>query len=161
MEHSEFLDEPFYQACWDAAEIKRLKSEGRDKRKEMLLTWQKKVMVPVGQNNLCLINDAGGIIASGSDQSFGPQTHREIELLAQGGISPLDIIRNVTLNTAIFLGKERDIGSIEEGKLADMVILDADPLADINNIKKIHLVIEDGRVIDRSRLNFPVNQKAD
>ena len=70
----------------------------------------------------------------------------------------LEAIRIGTLNAAIFLGKERDMGSVEEGKLADLVLLSADPLADIANAQEIEMVIKGGRIIDRDRLNLPVNR---
>jgi len=108
-----------------------------------------------------MVHEAGGVIALGTDQSIGPAAHRELELLVQGGISPLDAIRIGTLNAAIVLNKDQEIGSIEEGKLADLVLLNADPLANINNIKKIHTVIKDGKIIDRSKLNLPINKKDD
>ena len=76
--------------------------------------------------------------------------------MVAGGISPLDAIRIGTLHAAIFLGKERDLGSIEEGKLADMVLLNADPLADISNAARIELVIKGGTIIDRSLLDLPI-----
>ena len=116
-----------------------------------------KLMTPVAQDNLRQINAAGGILALGTDQTSGPAVHREMELLAAAGIPALDIIRIATLHGAKFLGKEDELGSIQEGKLADMVLLDADPLEDINNAKKIHLVIKNGSVIDTKKLDLPVN----
>ncbi|MFB3112130.1 MAG: amidohydrolase family protein, partial [Gemmatimonadales bacterium] len=117
-----------------------------------------KVMTPVAQENLRQINEAGGIIVLGSDQSSGPSSHRELELMVAGGISPLDAIRIATLNAAIFLGKERELRSIEEGKLADMVLLNANPLDDISNTQEIEGVIKAGLMVDRSRLDLPVNR---
>ena len=57
-----------------------------------------------------------------------------------------------TLNGAIFLGKDRDMGSIVPGKLADLLLLNGDPTQDVNNIKKIALVIKNGEIVDESRL---------
>jgi imidazolonepropionase-like amidohydrolase len=98
------------------------------------------------------------VIVLGSDQSAGPQSHRELELMVEGGIPPLEAIRIGTLNAAVFLGLERDLGSIEEGKLADLVLLSADPRQDIANAQRIELVIKAGRVIDRGALDLPVNR---
>jgi imidazolonepropionase-like amidohydrolase len=81
-----------------------------------------------------------------------------LELLADAGIPASDIIRIATLNGAKFLNKERDMGSIEEGKIADMVLLAADPTRDIRNTKQIIQVIKGGRLVDRSKLNLPVNR---
>ena len=70
--------------------------------------------------------------------------HRELELLVASGLSPLQALRAATLTAAQALGKE-ELGSVEPGKLADMVVLDADPLQEIHNLKKIHLVVQGGK----------------
>jgi imidazolonepropionase-like amidohydrolase len=130
-----------------------------NKQKENRWAWWMKVMTPVAQENLKKITAAGGIISLGTDQSLGAAVHRELELLVGGGIPALEAIRIGTLNAAIFLGRERDMGSVEQGKLADLVLLDANPLDDINNAKKINMVIKEGKIVDRSKLDLPVNRR--
>lgn len=159
-EHPEFLDQPFYQAVLEPEEIQRLKTAESEKQKQNRWAWWMKIMTPVAQENIRQIDAAGGIVALGTDQSIGPAVHRELELLVGGGIPPMSAIRIATLNSARFLGKDRDMGSVEEGKIADLVLLNADPLKDINNTKQISLVIKAGQVIDRSKLDLPVNRKA-
>ncbi len=159
VEHPEFLDQPLYRAVYDSALIGRLKTTVRDDYARRAWTTWMKVMTPVAQENLRLINAAGGVIALGSDQSSGPASHRELELMVNGGIPAVAAIRIATLNAAIFLGKERDLGSVEEGKLADLVLLSADPLADIRNAERIDLVIKGGAVVDRAALDLPVNHR--
>jgi len=158
VEHPEFLDQPLYQAVYDPDTIERLKTTVRDQYSARTWTTWMKVMTPVAQENLRKIAAAGGVIVLGSDQSAGPQTHRELELMVEGGIPALEAIRIGTLNAAIFMGRERDMGSIEIGKLADMVLLTADPLADISNAAMIDTVIKGGRIIDRGTLDLPVNR---
>ncbi len=158
VEHPEFLDQPLYQAVYEQDLIERLKTSVRDRYARRSWTTWMKVMTPVAQENLRQINEAGGVIVLGSDQSSGPASHRELELMVAGGISPLDAIRIGTFNAAVFLGKESDMGSVEEGKLADLVLLDADPLTDIKNVQKIALVIKNGRIVDRALLDLPVNR---
>lgn len=157
-EHPEHLDQPLYQATIPAEEIEILKTERRTEYQERKWTWWMKIMTSIAQENLRMINEAGGVLVAGTDQSSGPALHRELELLVMAGIPTADVIRIATLNGAIFLGKERELGSIEEGKIADMILLDADPLADINNAKQITHVIKGGRIVDRSRLSLPVNE---
>ena len=159
VEHPEFLDGALYQAIYEPERIEQMKTTVRDQYASSAWTTWMKVMTPVAQENLRKISAAGGVIVLGSDQSAGPQSHRELELMVAGGIPALEAIRIGTLNAAIFLGKERELGSIEEGKLADVVLLDADPLADIRNAQEINMVIKGGRIIDRSRLDLPVNRR--
>ena len=158
VEHPEFLDSPLYQSVYEAELIQELRTNVRDAYAARTWTTWMKVMTPVAQENLRLIVDAGGVIVLGSDQSSGPASHRELELMVAGGIPALEAIRIGTLNAAAFLGKERDLGSIEEGKLADLVLLNADPVADISNAQDIDMVIKGGVVIDRGRLDLPANR---
>jgi imidazolonepropionase-like amidohydrolase len=109
------------------------------------------------KQNLKMIHDAGGILALASDRTFGPAALTELKLVVAAGITPLEVIKIATLNGAIFLGKEDELGSIEVGKLADLVLLDADPSADISNVKRIVMVIKDGAIIDREKLDLPIN----
>jgi len=80
--------------------------------------------------------------------------------LQDAGIEPISIIVAGTKNAGIFLGMGKDFGSFEPGKVADFVLVDEDPTKDINHLKKISAVVKDGKVIDRSRLELPVNRKA-
>jgi imidazolonepropionase-like amidohydrolase len=157
-EHPEYLDEPLYRATLTADEIETLKTERRKEYQERKWTWWMQIMSTIAQENLRKISDAGGILVAGTDQTTGPALHRELELLADAGISPVEIIRIATLNGAIFLGRERELGSVEEGKIADLVLLAADPARDINNAKRVVQVIKGGRLIDRSKLDLPVNR---
>ena len=159
VEHPEFLDRPIYQATYEPETVQQLRTTVRDAYAARTWTTWMKVMTPVAQENLRLIAEAGGVIVLGSDQSTGPASHRELELMVEGGISALEAIRIGTLNAAIFMGKEREIGSVEEGKLADLVVLSADPLDDISNAQEIDLVIKGGRIIDRSDLDLPINRR--
>jgi len=159
-EHPEFLDQPLYRAVLEPEEIQGLKTTESERQKQNRWAWWMKIMTPVAQENNRKIDAAGGIVALGTDQSIGPAVHRELELLVAGGIPPMDAIRIGTLNSARFLGKDRNMGSVEEGKIADLVLLNANPLEDINNAKQISMVMKAGKIIDRSKLDLPVNRKA-
>jgi imidazolonepropionase-like amidohydrolase len=159
-EHPEFLDQPLYRDTMDAAEITRMKTvESPRLREDRWAQWMK-VMTPVAQENVRRLNEAGkDIIALGTDRSSGADVHRELELIVAGGVSPADAIVIATRNAARLLGRLDEIGTIEAGKLADLVLLDADPTADINHAKRISLVIKNGVVVDRAALDLPVNRK--
>jgi imidazolonepropionase-like amidohydrolase len=75
--------------------------------------------------------------------------HHELEILVEAGIPPLEGIKIATKNGAQALGIEEDVGTIEPGKQADMMILSENPLDDISNTKKIEAVINNGQLIDR------------
>jgi tetratricopeptide (TPR) repeat protein len=79
--------------------------------------------------------------------------HDELELLVDAGLTPLQALQAATLNPARFFGRTDELGTIEEGKLADLVLLDANPLEDITNTKQIRDVIANGRLYRRTDLD--------
>jgi Amidohydrolase family len=78
--------------------------------------------------------------------------HQELALLVEARVTPAAALQMATLNNAKALQQEHNLGSIEAGKLADLVILDADPLAEIGNSRKIYSIIRGGKVCDRQAL---------
>jgi imidazolonepropionase-like amidohydrolase len=82
----------------------------------------------------------------------GTATLAAIEGLVELGMTPSQAIVAATKNGAIASQGLKDFGTLEVGKLADLLMLDADPLADIHNIRKLSLVMRDGRIIDRDKL---------
>ena len=78
--------------------------------------------------------------------------HDELAVLVQAGFTPMEALQAATLNPARFLGKEKELGTIEKGKIADLVLLDANPLQDISKTQKIEAVVLAGRLIPRSEL---------
>jgi imidazolonepropionase-like amidohydrolase len=109
---------------------------------------------PILQDNLRRIDAAGGVVAAGTDGTNGAGLHRELELLAQAGIPNLEVLKIATLNGARPMGKQDHMGSIEYGKIADAVLLGADPTVDIDNTKRIDLVMKAGDIIDESKLSL-------
>jgi amidohydrolase family protein len=79
----------------------------------------------------------------------GFSLHDELALLVEAGLSPLEALQAATLNPARYLGKDKDLGTIEKGKLADLVLLDANPLDDINNTRKIDAVVFGGKLLPK------------
>ena len=86
-------------------------------------------------------------------QREGLASHWEIWTLAKGGMSSLEAIRAATINGAKYLGMDKDIGSLEAGKLADLVIIDADVVADIYKTDRIAQVMLNGRLYDAATMN--------
>ena len=79
--------------------------------------------------------------------------HDELALMVESGVTPLGALQAATRNPALFLGAADKYGSVTEGKLADLVLLDADPLADIHNTTRISAVFLSGEYFDRSVLD--------
>jgi hypothetical protein len=99
------------------------------------------------------LNKAGVGLLAGSDapRAFiypGFSLHEELALLVRAGLTPLEALRTATYNPASYLGALDSLGTIGEGKIADLVLLDADPLKDIRNTTRISAVIANGRVFD-------------
>jgi imidazolonepropionase-like amidohydrolase/Tol biopolymer transport system component len=100
------------------------------------------------------ISDGGTKVNLGSHgQLQGLGAHWELWMLAQGGMTPLQAIRCATINGASYLGMEKEIGSLETGKLADLVVLNENPLDDIRNSQKIKYVMVNGRLYDAESMN--------
>jgi imidazolonepropionase-like amidohydrolase len=83
----------------------------------------------------------------------GYSVHEELVLLVSAGLTPLEALRTATLNPARALGREADLGTVAKGKLADLVLLDADPLADIGATSQIRAVVLNGRLFTRAQLD--------
>ena len=115
--------------------------------------------MPFMKENIGKLYQAGAVLAAGTDRTFGPTLHQELETLVESGVTPADAIRMATLNGAIYLGVEHDLGSITRGKLADMVLLTADPTRDIKNAQAIDAVFKGGMQIDLQQLRVPANRR--
>ncbi|MFO0948598.1 MAG: amidohydrolase family protein [Planctomycetota bacterium] len=79
--------------------------------------------------------------------------HDELALFVDAGFTPLESLQTATINAARYLGEEKNGGSVAPGKIADLVLLDDNPLADIRNTRKIHAVIRAGHLYDRAALD--------
>jgi len=92
---------------------------------------------------------AGVPIIAGTDQAIPAfSLYREMELYVQGGMTPLEAIQTATTVPAHVLGKERDMGSVETGKRADLIVLDANPLENMHNIRTVRYVVAAGKMFE-------------
>ena len=137
---------------------------------EVIATWAELAKIPAGEipggvprmpaaprrpieyDNLMLLESAGVRIVGATDAGnigtlHGPALHREIELMVVAGMRPSDILVSVTRNAAAALGRQNEVGTLEKGKFADLVILDGDPVVDIKNTRKIARVMKGGEFV--------------
>jgi len=114
--------------------------------------------LPVLRANLKQVFDAGIPIVMGTDTGFfgvllGVATPLEMELMVEAGLKPADVIRAATINAARMIGREKEQGTIEAANVADLLILDANPLENIGAVRRIYRVVKGGVVYDPARLS--------
>jgi imidazolonepropionase-like amidohydrolase len=104
------------------------------------------------------MQQAGVKILAGTDTPApfvypGFALHEELALLVKSGLTPMQALQAATSNAAEFMGKSATQGTIEKGKVADLLLLDANPLADIHNTSRIIAVVVRGKLLDRASLD--------
>lgn len=106
-------------------------------------------MIATTLANLKRVQDAGITVAMGTDAGnpgtlHGPSVYREMDLMQQAGLTPMQVLVDATRNGARAMGRGDDFGTLEPGKAGDLVILGADPLEDIANVRRVERVIKGG-----------------
>jgi imidazolonepropionase-like amidohydrolase len=115
-----------------------------------LALFQKRVAI-VGALHRAHVHIMPGTDAPLRNSPPGFGLHEELGWLVRAGLSPFDALRAATLEPARFLGKLDSLGTVEAGKLADLVLLDANPLVDIGNTRRVVFVVADGRLFEVQR----------
>jgi imidazolonepropionase-like amidohydrolase len=107
--------------------------------------------------NLRAVHESGITVAMGTDAGNigtlpGPSIYREFAHMVRAGLTPREVLAATTINGARLMGREAEIGTIARGRHADLVVLDADPLADVANLSRIALVVKGGRAFRQGDL---------
>jgi Tol biopolymer transport system component/imidazolonepropionase-like amidohydrolase len=111
-------------------------------------------MRPYGETVRRVVRGGGAVIA-GTDSPifpYGLAFHTELELFAQSGLTPFEVLQTATTGAAEALGETANLGSIEAGKLADLVVVTGDPLTDVKNARRVRIVIKNGEVFTLEEL---------
>jgi imidazolonepropionase-like amidohydrolase len=152
-QHPEMLDDPGVARSIDPETLAAVKSWLAAHPSQPAPAFQ------VDLRNTRKLADAGVPIAVGSDGGSaidfpGLMTHRELELLVEAGLSPMQAIVAATRNGALALRKQDELGAIEAGKRADLLLVSANPTEDVRNLRKIDRVMLDGQWVDRDNLKL-------
>lgn len=105
---------------------------------------------PLGELVAAVVR-AGGRVVAGTDAPivpYGLSLHMELEHYVEGGLTPFQALQAATIVPAEALGMDKDLGTIEPGKLADLVLVDGDPLSDIRATRRVRKVIKDGELFE-------------
>ncbi len=145
-----FFSDPFFTSTYDSAVIQPLKDPSRQQQikiSKSAVTYRQHL--PIAMKNLKKVADAGIPIAFGTDSGIptrfmGYFEHLEMDMMAEAGLTPEQVIKSATRDAARCMDLKR-IGTLEAGNWADFIVLDADPLADIRNMRMINAVYVGGQ----------------
>jgi imidazolonepropionase-like amidohydrolase len=137
--------------AWQKDRVQELKAPGRELavRDAML----QKSLEMVGKMSAARVRLMAGTDSPAPFVFPGSSLHDELALLVKAGLTPMQALQAATRSPAEFLGKLEEQGTIEQGKFANLLLLDADPLEDIRNTRRIRAVVLRGRLLDRGALD--------
>jgi hypothetical protein len=146
LRHAEYANDSLLELTRQNIEVSHVPQASLDK-----LRYAARVALQQGIHDLY---SRGNRFLAGCDGLVpGFCLHDELEWFTKAGFSPLEALQTATINPARFLGRDKLQGTIEVGKRADLVLLDADPLADIRNVQRIDAVILRGKLVNRSTID--------
>jgi imidazolonepropionase-like amidohydrolase len=147
-------------ACADSASLARARS-GPVQPRRGSAWWTDTATIKsiegkraTGQANAKRVQEAGITVAAGTDAGnpgtlHGPSIYRELQLLAEAGLTPMEVLLAATRNAGRAMGREAEVGTLEAGKAADLVVLEANPLEDVRNFQRVRWVMKGGSVAPR------------
>ena len=149
-----WLEDPFFASGIPSSVIEGLRTTQRDNQSKDPEQGINRENFRMAMRNLKALSDAGVKIGFGTDT--GPPArfpgyfeHWEAELMVEAGLTPMQVIVSFSKNASEALGIDRDYGTLAEGKVADMILLNSNPLGNIRNLRDIHAVYVGGHAVDR------------
>ncbi|WP_316742924.1 amidohydrolase family protein [Pedobacter antarcticus] len=148
----DWLDDPFFKASLEPGVLAMITAPGYEQEVRNSQGYTRnKAGFEIALKNLKKLYDAGILVAMGTDSGATPlraqgfSEHLELELMVQAGLTPLQAIGTATKNSAIAMQLEKRYGTLEKGKVADLIILSGNPVEDIKNTRKIEAVYKAGK----------------
>ncbi len=138
---------------WKASSLRALNSTDAEAAdvKERFNRWELSLTTKLHAAGVPFL--AGTDAPAGFDLVPGASLHSELEWLVRAGFTPLEALQTATINPATYLGKTKDLGTVEAGKIADFVVLARNPLVSIGNTRSVVAVVADGRFYSATELN--------
>jgi imidazolonepropionase-like amidohydrolase len=153
-ENPDWVDDPFFKDALEPGVYEMITSEKfKTEQKNSPALARNKHAFEIAMQNVKKLADGGVLIALGTDSGAFPvrvqgySEHMELQLMNEAGLTPLQAIEAGTRNAAIALQLEENFGTIQKGKVADLLVLDGDPSTDIKNTRKIEAVYKAGKKI--------------
>jgi imidazolonepropionase-like amidohydrolase len=160
LDDPDWLSDPRFKASLEPGVYEMITSAAyKEKIGKSSVTPQEETALTIALKNLVKLYRAGIPIALGTDAGASPiraqgfSEHMEMQLMVKAGLTPLEVIRIATLNGATLLQIDKDQGTLEPGKKADFLVLDADPIKDIRNTLSISQVWKDGAKVSDGPLS--------
>ena len=150
----DWLADPFFTRSVEAGLVDELRTNFRDTQQTDPELEINRENFRMAMRNLKTLSDAGVKIGFGTDTGpparfAGYFEHWEAELMVEAGLTPMQVIVSFSKNASEALGIDRDFGTLAEGKVADMILLNSNPLGNIRNLRDIHTVFIGGQPVDR------------
>jgi imidazolonepropionase-like amidohydrolase len=148
-----WLDDPFFKSGYDPAAVALVRgSENVEKGRKDPDIAKYRAGLEMAKKNLKTLSDAGVKIGFGTDSGIptrfpGYFEHRELQLMVEAGLTPMQAIMAATATNADILGGAKTFGTLQSGRRADFLVLDANPLDDIHNTEKLAAVWQSGKVV--------------
>jgi imidazolonepropionase-like amidohydrolase len=148
-----WLDDPFFQAGFEATALAYVRSpENVEKGRKDPDIAKYRAGLEMAKKNLKTLSDSGVKIAFGTDSGIptrfpGYFEHRELQLMVEAGLTPMQAIVAATGTNAEILGGAKQFGTLQSGRRADFLVLDANPLADIHNTERLAAVWQSGKIV--------------
>jgi len=149
-----WIDDPRMQALYPAPVWQRWREQTRTPATAGVLDEADRLVRPQEKTVFDVVRGGGRIVA-GTDAPINPyglSLLMELENYADGGLSPIEVLKSATSVSAEAMGVGADIGSVEPGKLADLSFVDGNPLANVRELRKVTRVMKDGRLYEVSAL---------